>query len=104
MQFLTNSKSKQLTADRPRWQVKTKRARCEIAAIRKKKFGLLAVSLKKKKSYLTLSNCISLGRNRSLTCKLLKLFPDTHIVRTIMELIQNRSCSKAGKQNRLRRL
>ena len=56
MQFTTNSDSKQLTADRPSRQLKNKRARCERAAIRTKKFGLGAVSLiQRKKNYITLT-------------------------------------------------
>ena len=45
--------------------------------------------------------------HRGLTCKLLRLFPDKHMVRMIMELVQNRSFTfTAGdsKQSRLRRL
>ena len=49
MQFTTNSDSKQLTADQPCRQLKTKRARCESAAVRTKKLGLEAVSLIKKR-------------------------------------------------------
>ena len=45
--------------------------------------------------------------HRELTCKLLRLLPDKHMVRTIMELVQNRIftlTSGDGKQSRLRRL
>ena len=49
MQFTTNCYSEKLTADRPCRQLKTKRARCESAAIRTKKFRLEAVSLIQKK-------------------------------------------------------
>ena len=45
--------------------------------------------------------------HRELTCKLLRLLPDKHIVQTIMELVQNRIftlTSGDGKQSRLRRL
>ena len=45
--------------------------------------------------------------HRGLTCKLLKLFPDKHIVQIIMELVQNRSftlTTSDSKQSRLRRL
>ncbi|XP_076823231.1 uncharacterized protein LOC143469422 [Clavelina lepadiformis] len=40
-----------------------------------------------------------------LTCKLLRLLPDRHMVRMIMELVQNRSFTlTTGPQSRLRRL
>ena len=45
--------------------------------------------------------------NRGLACKLLRLIPDRHLVRMIMELVQNRSFTLTtgnGKQSRLRRL
>ena len=45
--------------------------------------------------------------HRGLTCKLLRLCPDKHMVRMIMELIQNRSFTLTtgdSKQSRLRRL
>ena len=45
--------------------------------------------------------------HRSLTCKLLRLLPDKHMVRMIMELIPNRSFTLTtgdSKQSRLRRL
>ena len=45
--------------------------------------------------------------HRGLTCKLLRLLPDKHIVRMIMELVQNRSFTLTtgdSKQSRLRRL
>ena len=45
--------------------------------------------------------------NRGLTCKLLRLLPDKHMVRMIMELVRNRSFTLTtgdSKQNRLRRL
>ena len=45
--------------------------------------------------------------HRGLTCKLLRLFPDKHMVRMIMELIRNRSftlTTRDSKQTRLRRL
>ena len=64
MQFTTNSDSKQITADRPRRQLKTKRARCESAAIRTKKFGLEAVSLiQRKKGYLMLTCLIFIRKS-----------------------------------------
>ena len=65
MQFTTNSDSKQLTSHRPCRQLKTKRARCESAAIRTKKFRLEAISLiqrKKGKDYLTLTDIINKTR------------------------------------------
>ena len=49
VQILTNSDSKQLTADRLCRQLKIKRARCESAAIRTKKFCLEAVSFTQRK-------------------------------------------------------
>ena len=45
--------------------------------------------------------------HRGLTCKLLRLLPDKHMVRMIMELVRNRSftlTTSDSKQNRLRRL
>ena len=45
--------------------------------------------------------------HRGLTCKLLKLLPDKHMVKIIMELVQNRSFTLTtgdSKQSRLRRL
>ena len=45
--------------------------------------------------------------HRGLTCKLLRLLPDKHMVRMIMELFQNRSFTLTtgdNKQSRLRRL
>ena len=45
--------------------------------------------------------------HRSLTCKLVRLLPDKHIVRMIMELVRNRSftlTTSDSKQSRLRRL
>ena len=45
--------------------------------------------------------------HRGLTCKLLRLFPDKHMVRMIMELVRNRSfilTTGVSKQSRLRRL
>ena len=45
--------------------------------------------------------------HRGLTCKLLRLLPDKHMVRMIMELVRNRSFILAtcySKQSRLRRL
>ena len=45
--------------------------------------------------------------HRSLTCKLLRLLPDRHMVRVIMELVQNQSFTLTtgdSKQSRLRRL
>ena len=45
--------------------------------------------------------------HRGLTCKLLRLFPDKHIIRMTMELIRNRSFTLTtgdSKQSRLRRL
>ena len=45
--------------------------------------------------------------HRGLTCKLLKLLPDKHMVRMIMELVRNRSFTLTtgdSKQSRLRRL
>ena len=45
--------------------------------------------------------------HRGLTCNLLKLLPDKHMVKIIMELIRNRSfilTTGASKQSRLRRL
>ena len=45
--------------------------------------------------------------HRGLTCKLLKLLPDKHMVRMIMELVQNRSFTLTigdSKRSRLRRL
>ena len=45
--------------------------------------------------------------NRGLTCKLLRLLPDKHMVRMIMELVQNRRFTLTtgdSKQSRLRRL
>ena len=45
--------------------------------------------------------------HRYLTCKLLKLLPNTHMVRMIMELVRNRSFMLTigdSKQSRLRRL
>ena len=45
--------------------------------------------------------------NRGLTCKLLRLLPDKHMVKMIMELVRNRSftlTSGDSKQSRLRRL
>ena len=44
---------------------------------------------------------------RDLTCKLLRLLPDKHMVKMIMELVQNRSftlTTSDSKQSRLRRL
>ena len=46
-------------------------------------------------------------RHRGLTCKLLQLIPERHLVRMIMELVQNHSFTLTtgnGKQSRLRRL
>ena len=46
-------------------------------------------------------------RHRGLTCKLLRLIPDRHLVQMIMELVQNRSFTLTTgneKQSRLRRL
>ena len=45
--------------------------------------------------------------HRGLACKLLRLIPDRHLVRMIMELVQNRNfilTTSNGKQSRLRRL
>ena len=45
--------------------------------------------------------------NRGLTCKLLRLLPDKHMVRMIMELVRNRSFTLTTgdrKQSRLRSL
>ena len=45
--------------------------------------------------------------NRGLTCKLLRLLPDKHMVKMIMELVRNRSFTLTigdSKQSRLRRL
>ena len=45
--------------------------------------------------------------HRGLTCKLLRLLPDKHMVKMIMELVQNRSFTLTtgdSKQSRLRRL
>ena len=45
--------------------------------------------------------------HRGLTCKLLRLLPDRHMVRIIMELVRNRSFTLTtgdSKQSRLRRL
>ena len=45
--------------------------------------------------------------HRGLTCKLLRLLPDKHMVRMIMELVRNRSFTLTtgdSKQSRLRRL
>ena len=45
--------------------------------------------------------------HRGLTCKLLRLLPDKHIVKTIMELVRNRSFTLTtgdSKQSRLRPL
>ena len=45
--------------------------------------------------------------HRGLACKLLRLIPDAHLVRMIMELVQSRSFTLTtgnGKQSRLRRL
>ena len=45
--------------------------------------------------------------HRGLTCKLLRLLPDKHMVRMIMELVQNRRftfTTRDRKQSRLRRL
>ena len=45
--------------------------------------------------------------HRGLTCKLLRLLPDKHMVRMIMNLVQNRSftlTTSDSKQSRLRRL
>ena len=45
--------------------------------------------------------------HRGLTCKLLRLLPDKHLVRIIMELVRNRSFTLTtgdNKQSRLRRL
>ena len=45
--------------------------------------------------------------HRGFTCKLLRLLPDEHMVRMIMELVQNRSFTLTtgdSKQSRLRRL
>ena len=45
--------------------------------------------------------------HRGLTCKLLRLLPDKHMVRMIMELVQNRSFTLTtgdSKRSRLRRL
>ena len=45
--------------------------------------------------------------HRGLTCKLLRLVPDKHMVRMIMELVQNRSFTLTtgdSKPSRLRRL
>ena len=45
--------------------------------------------------------------HRGLTCKLLRLLPDKHMVRMIMELVRNRSFALTtgdSKQSRLRRL
>ena len=39
-----------------------------------------------------------------LTCKLLKLLMDKHMVRMIMELVRNRSFTDDNSQSRLRRL
>ena len=45
--------------------------------------------------------------HRGLTCKLLRLLPDKHMIRMIMELVQNKSFTLTigdSKQSRLRRL
>ena len=45
--------------------------------------------------------------HRGLTCKLLRLLPDKHMVRMIMELVQNRNFTLTtgdSKQSRLHRL
>ena len=45
--------------------------------------------------------------HRGLTCKLLRLLPDRHMVHLIMEMVGNRSFTFTtghGKQSRLRRL
>ena len=47
------------------------------------------------------------GWNRGLTCKLLHLLPDRHMVRIIMEMVTNRSFTLItgnGKRSRLRRI
>ena len=47
------------------------------------------------------------GWHRGLTCKLLRLLPDKHMVKMIMELVRNRSFTLTtgdNKQSRLRRL
>ena len=64
----------------------------------KKKAGALFVDLKA--AYDTFWH-------RGLTCKLLRLIPDKHMVRMIMELVRNRSFTLTtgdSKQSRLRRL
>ena len=42
--------------------------------------------------------------HRQLTCKLLRLLPDKHMVPMIMELVRNRSFTGDSKQRTLRRL
>ena len=53
MLFTINSDSKQLTADQPCRQLKTKRARYETAVVRTKKFALEAISLIQRKKGLS---------------------------------------------------
>ena len=64
----------------------------------KKKAGVVFVDL---------TDAYDTAWHRGLTCKLLRLLPDKHIIRMIMELVQNRSFTLTigdSKQSRLRHL
>ena len=66
-----------------------------------------AFEAKKKASAVFIDLTADTVWHRGLTCKLLRLLPDKHMVRMIMELIRNRSFTLTtgdSKPNRLRRL
>ena len=57
--------------------------------------------------FLDLTAAYDIVWHRGLTCKLLRLLPDRHMVRMIMELVYNRSftlTTGSGQRSRLRRL
>ena len=57
--------------------------------------------------FVDLTAAYGIAWHRSLTCKLLRLLPDKHMVRNIMELVRNRSFTLTtgdSKPSRLRRL
>ena len=62
---------------------------------------------KKKAAFINLTAGYDTVWHRGLTCKLLRLLPDKHMVWMIMELVRNRSFALTtgdSKQSRLRRL
>ena len=66
-----------------------------------------ALFIKKRAVFIDLTAAYDTVRHRGLTCKLLRLLPDKHMVKMIMELVRNRSFTLTtgdSKQSRLRRL